>query len=286
MALWTVAPKPKGKQCIRFYETSRGKLLNGNEFQVSRDLVDYFARFGPHFQKLIRDLGASDLWVDLGAGHGYAQKDWIAFHANTVYTAPADWNHNGVIPNTMIHHWWPHYRPNPAQLPQMKSVGFVKPENYLEISHPQFQYLEMDISSKSLKTALSQKKARVMTDYFGDLSYTETFSQDLKKYVEELTEDGSLFISIDNQANGVKTSSGYVPIVTWLSRQPGLVVHEIWTKEKIEARPQLEAEGFFWDGDSIEIKVTDLAAFLKSTNLKLVEYKSDGRGQPNRIFEE
>ena len=144
----------------------------------------------------------------------------------------------------------------------------------------------MDISTESFNLALNNKKARVMTDYFGDLSYTETISQDLKKFVAELTEDGSLFLSIDNQANLVKTAQGASPFITWLKRQPGLFVREIWTKEKIEARPQLEADGFFWDGDSIEIKVTDLAAFLKTPDLKLVEYNSDGRGQPNRVFEE
>ncbi len=268
-------------QCLAFFDSRRMTLLYGNRFEVGRDLFDYFSRFGPRFQKMVKDLRASDTWVDFGAGHANAQKDWLSFQSGHSYLIK-DWYQQVNSRVSLIKSQWPRYKANIENIPQLLAVSFLKPNKYIEVNHSKFTYKEDDISKSSL--SFLTKSARVMTDYFGNLSYTETFSSDIKKYLSHLDKEGSLFLSIDNHGNTVQTINGVITILDWLERQPGISVRRIWTKEMIDARPDLASEGLFWDGDSVEIRVTDLSAFLAAGNLSLTSYSSNGSGQPIRKF--
>lgn len=272
--------------CRATFDHSLSQVLQNNKFEVSRDLVDYLLRFGPRFQVRVRDLLASQTWLDIGAGHALAQRDYVRVRqkegaiSHEFFEKKGNWEMARQILKGRLSF--------AEKWPLLLSVSYAKPTGFdLSAGNP-VKYHEMDWSQSWWKKfASSVRNVDVMTDYYGNLSYTKNISRDLKSYLQLLSPTGALYVSIDKSVTHIQKGDGStVDLLQWLQTVPGLEVRPIWTKEILDKREQNGEIEIPWDGDSFEIRLKNDFKLSQIPNLQLVEIQVFEAGPPDRLFQE
>lgn len=161
--------------------------IKKNSFQTERGLAEY----GKYFFDLehnLQNLGSQGHWIDLGAGRATAMKSYMA-------------NYRTPFQMTAIAY---------------KKIFGAKPSRITYLTGKLFS----EIPNNEIK------KADIITDYYGVLSYTNTFVADLNKALGLLKNNGILYIY-----NGggfdiiqVQTPKGRLDLKSFLQSIPGLNV--------------------------------------------------------------
>ena len=272
------------QSCSKVFDSRRLHLLADNRFNVSRDLYDYLMRFGPHFQLRIKDLQAGQIWIDVGAGQAFAQKDYIRLRQNPA-TAKTNWNADlgrWDFAGQILHQRFFFTQ----AWPQLIAVSYVKPKNFqIEPGLP-LDYRELNWSVDHHQFDHLTHQVDILTDYYGNLSYTEKFSEDLTSYLRLLKPQGKIYVSLDKSITEVVLRDGRrVDILTWLKGVPGLAIHPVWTIESLTQKLGDDAIGF-WDGDSFEISLQPGFDPSQIPQLHLQTISVYDSGPPRRIFTE
>ena len=210
-----------GKIFGRFYENSRQiaerkqieadpkKQLELNYFKVNRPLrgfsqINYESELLESLVPRLEKLTPEDQWVDMGAGEGRALLDYLQDA---------------------------HF-PKKAKI---AAVSFKKPESVLEKDiqaiDPNFHYFEGLVENLEISQV---GKAKLITDVYGPLHYTDDLSTVLQKYVDVLEPGGEILtpgfrqVGQDGKTNSIHFAVGGTASYTyWLKEIPGLKVIEI-----------------------------------------------------------
>jgi hypothetical protein len=156
------------------------KKLEQNDFRTGAGLEQYAKAFGPGFIKDIENLAENERWMDGGAGVGQAMSDYYGRGGRGLTTAVAYKRPGGPVKDDQL-------------------TGNEK-FNYVEGKF----FGQMD-DDRDLGVDGADKRMSVITDYNGILSYTETLSEDLQKYVNNLKVGGKIYTffyaSIDGRSD-------------------------------------------------------------------------------------
>ncbi len=200
-----------------------------NRFVTDRRLYEYQATLHPDFMFALSRLSPDQHWIDLGAGKGNALIDFARSFKNI------------------------------NQAPELTAVAY-KLDRWFSL--PSFSgKLKSQVGAFESQNTSAWKKADVVTDVFGVLSYTHTLSAALQKTFDLLDTNGELYIETTPYATRVRWNDEYLPLLDFLARIPGLEVV----------------------GKYGQIKVIKRTETIKVPNLKLINYKDDA--PPTRQFE-
>lgn len=123
---------------------------------------------------------------------------------------------------------------------QTTVVGFEKPDQLPDNDHisdnPKFNYVSGKYFSGTTDEDLeigSKGQMSVITDYNGILSYTDTLSEDIQKYLDKLKTGGKLYAYF--QPPDILEGSTHITPLVWLQKGTGYLVANV--KEKGKERP-------------------------------------------------
>lgn len=200
-----------------------------NKFVTGRGLYEYKDLLPQDFPQVLASLRADQHWIDLGAGKAKAQIEYIKSFRR----------HEEAAQLTAVAY---------------KLDRWFRPGTYdgkLEIQEGAFE----------AQPTSSWKKADLVTDIFGVISYTHDMQGSLQKVFDLMTTGGHLYIAVTPYATQFKTQGRYLPMIDFLATIEGLKV-----------------EGRFG-----AIKVTKERAQIRVPNLHLLSIKDDA--PPRRDFE-
>lgn len=187
------------RQCLR----RSAEIIAGNQFNFERSLADYKSELGKGFAKRLSALGPDQIWVDFGAGIARPQLEYL--------------------------------REGSSAKAQTLAIAYKYPGN-LDTLRRKIQQEELNL--RYLEGQWIEKMELqpfdLGTDVFGPFSYSNEMDEVLKKYLDAMKPDGSLFIDFLNYfADGsdfssVVTSTGErISVAEWIGRIPGLKVEFI-----------------------------------------------------------
>lgn len=145
------------------------KKLETNSFRVTAGLKDYELAFGKEFSKNLTELKEEDRWLDGGAGLGMAVND--------------HYENKGKGKTTAVGYKIPAAKTNEEQQVVEK---LAKNDKFKYLSGAYFSEMEE-------KEELEKGKTNIISDFNGVLSYTQTLSEDLNKYLRILKVGGRLY---------------------------------------------------------------------------------------------
>jgi hypothetical protein len=200
-----------------------------NKFITNRDLFDYIEELHPDFKKSLDRLGEQSHWIDLGAGKVKAQIEFMKS------------------------------LPRSAGKPYLTAVAF-KIDRWFGV--PKFNgKLEVHEGLFEKHPTEQWRKADLITDVMGVLSYTTDLSTALQKTFDLLKVNGELYISTSAYATQIGVHGNKLKFREYLGTIPGL---------KVEAK---------WG----EIKVTKTRESITIPPMKLIRIKDEM--PPLRLFE-
>jgi hypothetical protein len=199
-------------------------ILNSNRFPVARDDYFYQAYLGIAFEKELRSLPLNSHYLDSGAGSALATFRYATRSQNQLLSQ------------------------------KITAVALVKPEiNYAKIPGREFRYLEgryiEDIPAAEIGAV------DLIADLYGPFSYTASIDLVLKKYLQILKLQGSVFINfnsqiitIDNHWEGLgrylnSISGAKVEWVEYRQKGAGAVIRVTKTSDAFNV-PKLFLENF------------------------------------------
>ena len=166
--------------------------IQKNRFITNRDLTEYMHQLHPHFVGALRKLGPENHWIDLGAGKAIAQTQYLKTFDH-IQKAPF-----ATAVAFKIDRWLP--------LPSFKGK--------LQVREGAFE--AQDTST--------WRKADVITDVMGVLSYTRDLSTSLQKVVDLLNVNGELYIEFAPWVTSVQDAGTQHKFLGFLERIDGLQV--------------------------------------------------------------
>lgn len=199
-----------------------------NKFTTSRDLFEYQHTLHEGFKQSLANLRADQHWVDLGAGKANAQVDYLKSIQDL------------------------------RQAPQTTAVAY-KLDRWF--SPPKFGgKLAVKEGAFETQDTASWKKADLVTDVFGVLSYSSDMHTSLQKVFDMMNVGGELYVYANNYATSfVSYAQGRkaFSMIDFLSSVEGLKVEGRFgtfkvTKEKEDiVIPRLELRGYKDDAPPI-----------------------------------
>lgn len=207
--IW-LSPKFRAFMKDAWRDSKYREKLENNEFRIEAGLQQYCDAFGDGFKEQIQSMGEEEYWLDGGAGVGQAISDY--------------YDGNGKAKTI--------------------AVGYKKPEHdtirKLE-NESRFKYLSgkyfQEFADKEdlLRGSNQEGKMSVITDFNGVLSYTETLSEDLQKYLNNLKVGGKIYTTFY-----AKIDDEY-DVLEWLKKCTGITVERkagsiVITKVQNEAK--------------------------------------------------
>lgn len=168
-------------------ETAAGyvsKVIRRNSFIINRDLHDYARGFHPDFKKSLNSLKPTDTWIDLGGGKGLAIQDYIISRpriTDAAYTVLVTYKLGRL---------------------------FGIPDYFGKIKLLEGRLFE-DIPLREIP------RAKLMTDYYGVLSYTRDPSKVLRMIFDRLEYGGELYLYTSNINTVVDDPNGGPHVISF-----------------------------------------------------------------------
>lgn len=210
------------------------KRIESGGFHEKRDLSDYEETLGSQFFDSLRALKPNESWLDAGSGQTHAVTEYLEAHpaggqAVAVTIKPITENPE------RIDYW----SQNQQRLKMFVGKAFGKIE----------------------KTELGQPK--VISDFFGVISYTTEPDRVLQTYLDILAPGGEIFIHTD---------LAHTQIVSNISSQPLTLLQ--WMRSIPEVQIESVRPGTF--------KITKTRSSIEVPRLELVSIQDDQ--PPKRVF--
>lgn len=181
------------------------ELIRKNKFVTNRDLVDYGHTLPAGFRESLERLTHDQHWIDLGAGKAQAQIDYLKSFRNSSQAAFT------TAVAYKLDRWF-----NPPTF-----------NGKLEIREGAFED----------QATATWKKADLITDLFGVISYTRDMTTSLQKTFDLLKLHGELYLYVTPWATQFQMGAEKRGLLEFLSQIPGLRVEGQYgaikvTKEK------------------------------------------------------
>jgi hypothetical protein len=168
--------------------------LDQNEFAVTRGIYSYFRIWGPGFLDSLNRLNREQVWVDMGAGQARAQLEYL-LHSFDVADAL-------LIKSDYGHLTWPEVSKRASAI----AIAYKKPKISAD-KHPRLVQLYENVS-KSPVARFEYKegrlfedipleelpKTKLITDYYGVMSYSQRPDLVLRRYFELLQTGGEIYL--------------------------------------------------------------------------------------------
>jgi len=179
-----VAADPLCRASVQALAVNNQTVLN-SKFTTDRDLDDYKFHFGDPFQEAIKKRvdGAIQTWIDLGAGHAIAMRDFLKHDQGTILHGA--WK--GVAVGVEL----------PKDEKFSTDVVRIREKGGSDAFHYRTGFFA-DIPAAELP------QADLITDYFGALSYTHTLSSDLQRALTLLKPGGKLIVTMIPRSFGLR----------------------------------------------------------------------------------
>lgn len=174
------------------------EALERHQFPIHRGLEDYKKLLGSEFKKNVDTLKSPMLWMDAGAGEGFAQKDFLGSRDGSVVMNPC---------------------------PQMVAVTY-KYENKTKYRGNSCFRLMVGKKFEEYKWS-NHRKVDLLTDVMGVLSYTTDPAFVLNNYLELLRSTGEIYVFMPMEITKVKRGETYFYFVDWLKTIDGLEVTKL-----------------------------------------------------------
>lgn len=236
--------------CARLFALPKVlSAMQRNSFTVHRDLAAYESDFGFLFRQRVGNLRRGQHWLDVGAGDGNAQLDYLRERSSDAARVTAIAYRRG----------WES---------RLYNSKLGRGENRF-------------ISGRMVEAISNQEigQADLITDVFGALSYTNDPVLVLRKYLELLKPDGHLmFVGMMSK---VKVGEKEILFTDWLAQQKGIEVKVLKETTVLDYTPMHpDPEKYH----AVEVRVTDLAAALQLPKLKTL--RTTDALPPQFIFQE
>jgi hypothetical protein len=197
-------------------KTNLLKILRSNFFVTGRSLNEYIEGLFFGFKKSLESLKQEDVWIDLGSGKGKAALEFLQTRDN-IKASPL------VVLITFKSGRW-------RRWPQFSG---------------KLKVLEGQLFEEIPKGEIPQ--ARLVTDFFGVLSYTLDLTRTLNQVFSHLQRGGELYLHSNHSYTMIEDGHGKIMGLTgFLKSLPGIKVEGQYgilkvtkTAEQIEV-PQLE----------------------------------------------
>lgn len=173
-----------------------------NKFVTNRHFEEYARDLHPDFKNSIANLTANQHWIDLGAGKATAQIDFLKSFANK------------------------------NQAPQATAVAF-KLDRWFKPSSYEGK-LKIEEGAYETMPTPTWKKADIITDVYGVLSYTANLSQALQKTIDLLNLEGELYLLVSPYATQIKINNEHITLTQYLKSIEGLKVEEGTTTSQLK----------------------------------------------------
>ena len=186
-------------------------VVTAGDFNDFRGMTDYIAVLGEEFAAQVARLVRGKRWLDVGAGHARAQKEYLLAKMSlkqrffegkaevvaVAAEAPTKLNIHAIKLDTAVH-----------------GIGGGA-GNLNELVG---RYVE-DIPDEELG------KFNIITDVFGAVSYSERLDVVLNKYLRLLTEGGTLYVhTVSFHTQIIRKDGSKIAMFEWLQAIPGLRV--------------------------------------------------------------
>lgn len=224
------------------------KTVESEAFEADRGLSDHHAEFGAKYMYALASLTPNDVWLDGGAGAARAQIEYLAGALGEMYPTKARCVAVSVTRHSSL---------DPRYLKAIDSPA-LKLMNSKQLTYLHGRYIE-----QIPKAELGH--AKLITDFFGALSYTENLSDVLQLYFSILDNNGTIFAAFTDQRTRIIVGDSKPMMLSeWLKTIPGIVLEPI----KVGSNP------------SFVIKKTALYRGVPKTVLT----KVGGGRPPTRVF--
>jgi hypothetical protein len=178
----------QANDCSREFKSTLEQLVSKNEFRKDRNLYHYLDKFsGLDLRLDLMNLSSEQVWIDMGSGEGIPLIDFV-------------------------------------RLPTFKGkavgITYAKPE--VLVVH---QRLKIMYGRYVENIPVAEiPKARVITDYYGPLSYSANPDQVLQKYLDVLEPGGSIYFHYMPGRNHIFSNTGSTEpsLLQWLERIQGV----------------------------------------------------------------
>jgi len=247
----------------KIYRSQGAEVPSG--YVTSRALSDYVEILSSSFCDTLAKLGASDRWLDIGAGDGQAILDYYAFdNAAPVENCPRSWSTARAVALSIEDR-------RTAKWRQQAAIFGADRMRYL--------------TGKRLRQYTPEElgKFQIITDVYGGFSYTEDLSQFLEK-VLGLLESGGIFYTLVQGVhleNGKdKPGSFYQTELMDASGRQETVCS--WLQKITCARVGCESKSD-WDSPTEVISVRKICSDVSVPRLKLLTYEAGN--PPSRRFQ-
>lgn len=184
-----------GLKCeeMLLYRGGLSSVVKTSSFVTSRNLSEYRGGLHPDFKASLDSLKPQNTWIDLGAGKGNAATDYLKESADPLTKA------NVVLITYKLDRWF----------------GIPKFKNKLSV-----------MQGRLFETipALQIPKAKLISDYFGVLSYTRDLSRALYLIFDRLEVGGELYIHSHNMGVLIDYNNKIYSLTDFLKQIEGLEV--------------------------------------------------------------
>lgn len=215
---------------------SKGALVPEG-YSIDRSLADYTSGLPAGFDRALESLGPNDRWLDIGAGQGWAILNYYVPDYNLLY--PRVEENKKKAKSVAI------------SIEDRRTPAWSKTSEVLESG--QIRYLFGKRFGEY--TAEDLGKFRLITDFLGGFSYTETLSRFLEKVLGSLEVNGSFYTvlqDVGSDSGGNKphypdarflteitdADGSPVKVCSWLKR---ITCVEVTCQFRTGWRPPLEA---------------------------------------------
>ncbi len=183
-----------------------GMVRNSN-FTHDRDLDSYLFQFGAPFEQALkaRSDGKPQVWIDLGAGEAHALRGFLAAHAGT--REHGKWQGVGVGVEA------------PKDAFYEQDLAAIHERGGADAFHYRTGFFA-NIPDAELP------KADLITDYYGVLSYTDSFSRDFERSLALLKPGGKMILIMERPSFELKVGgknvlfSDYVKQIGGVDMEP------------------------------------------------------------------
>lgn len=217
------------------------ELVKNNDFgtkdNITRGLSDYGLMFPIEFMKALSKLGPEDHWVDGGSGDSVAVEEYASGKLHKTinsywYKIPKDLNHFLNVQS----------KPSDqrAHVTGITVEGKIPPKN-AQMRILKGRFLE-DIPLEEI-TEAPFGKAKLITDMYGAMAYSDRPDLVLKHYLNMLGPGGSIFIKNDYMGGTVivgEDGRSVKNLVQWLESIPGVSVKRFPNSNSIEIQKTAE----------------------------------------------
>ena len=170
------------------------KLVNSNQFFTSRNLAEYIGGFLPGFKNSLDKLKSHEVWIDLGSGKGKAALEFLRSQKN-INESPQ------VLLITLNSGRWSSWPNFSGKLKVVEGLLFED------------------------MTADQIPQAKMITDFFGVLSYTLDLTKTLNQIFDHLQAEGELFLYSNHSYTMIEAGQGKIMGLTEFLRSiPGIKV--------------------------------------------------------------